>query len=184
MLYVWKRQDLNAGLGDSKICSKFRVTIFGCWVHKWYLFSSLYSHVFFLIALLRHIHIPTNLKFAVQWFLVYSQGCTPPLLSNFRMLQHSKANHINSNILITTLPITWKLLIFNPIHDGKIMNLPLLDILYKWNHVKEWSFVISFFNLIEKFQKSSMTQHLLILHFFLLMTIIVHYMDISHFLIH
>lgn len=63
-------------------------------------------------------------------------------------LQHSKRNHISSNILIPNSSITWKLLISNPIHDGKIVNLPLLDILCKWIHVKEWSFVISFFNLI------------------------------------
>lgn len=161
--------------------SKFRVIIFGCWVHKWFLFSSLYSHVVFLNSFIE-THSYTN-KFKV-FSSMYSQGCTPPLLSNFRTFQHSKANHINSNILIPTLPIIWKLLIFNPIHDGKIMNLPLLDILYKWNHVKEWSFVISFFNLIENFQKSSMTQHLLILHSFLLMILIVHCMDISHFLTH
>jgi hypothetical protein len=41
------------------------------------------------------------------------------------------------------------------------MNLPILDISQKWNHVRWQPFMIGFFHLAERFQDSTMLWHII-----------------------
>ena len=85
-----------------------------------------------------HIIIVTTLKCTVYWFLVYSQICATITSMKFHIFITTKRNPVS----IISQPL-------QPLATSNLlsvsMDLPILDISYKWNHAIGGLLCLAFF---------------------------------------